>query len=140
MDDRFSVLREAAFFDLNMFCLSPFNQRQPRSFHKVQSDGAARSISVFLIIFLFFAFVSFSRFNGRTSRIEPWEEYAMTQVLQSIHMIGHKLDQAVARFTQVHPCIAAVCAFVAVPMLVVAALFIFSTVAIWPIAALFGWV
>ena len=63
----------------------------------------------------------------------------MTQVLHSIHMIGHKLDEALASFVQQHPCVASFCAFVAVPIVVVAALFAVSTVVIWPVAALLGW-
>ena len=64
----------------------------------------------------------------------------MTYMMQSIHNVGHRVDAAVSHFTRMHPYLSFVCRFVGMPLLILLAVCVLTSVIVLPVAWLCGWI
>lgn len=63
----------------------------------------------------------------------------MTAILQSIHKIEDKFDRCAGRFALRHPCVAFLAMLIGIPLFILIAVAVFTTVIAFPLAWIFGW-
>lgn len=64
----------------------------------------------------------------------------MTRILNFIHKAEQRFDNAATHFVYHHPFLGYLVAFVGVPLLILVAVFVCTTILALPIAWIFGWI
>lgn len=62
----------------------------------------------------------------------------MIKILNSIHKAEHRLDAAAERLFFHHPLIGYIVAFIGMPVFILIAVFVFTTILAFPLALIFG--
>lgn len=63
----------------------------------------------------------------------------MTKIIKSLYETEHRFDAAAEHFFFHHPCLGFFTAFIGVPIFILAAVTISTTVILLPLSFLFGW-